>query len=60
MNINGAPNGFFINSVDTGNPVLWLVSSVPGTDDYVFTDKYEDMRLEEDFTVVYWDYRSMG
>ncbi len=60
MNINGAPNGFFINSINTDNPVLLFVSSGPGTDDYVFTDKYEDMRLEEDFTVVYWDYRNMG
>ncbi|MBO4788504.1 MAG: alpha/beta hydrolase, partial [Lachnospiraceae bacterium] len=60
MDVNGAPNGFFINSVDQANPVLLLVSSGPGTDDYVFTDKYEDMRLEEDFTVVYWDYRWMG
>lgn len=60
MNIDGAPNGFFINSVNTDNPVLLLVSSGPGTDDYVFTDKYKDMKLEEDFTVVYWDYRSMG
>ena len=58
--INGAPNGFFINSTDTNNPVLLFVSSGPGTDDYVFTDKYTDMRLEEDYTVVYWDYRSMG
>ena len=32
MDINGAPNGFFINSVDTNNPVLLLVSSGPGTD----------------------------
>lgn len=53
LDINGAPNGFFINSVDTDNPVLLLVSSGPGTDDYVFTDKYKDMKLEEDFTVVY-------
>ena len=60
MDVNGAPNGFFINSVDQANPVLLLVSSGPGTDDYVFTDKYKDMRLEEDFTVVYWDYRWMG
>ena len=58
--INGAPNGFFINSVNTDNPVLLFVSSGPGTDDYVFTDKYKDMKLEEDFTVVYWDYRNMG
>ena len=60
MDINGAPNGFFINSLNTDNPVLLLVSSGPGTDDYVFTDKYKTMRIEEDFTVVYWDYRSMG
>ena len=58
--INGAPNGFFINSKNTDNPVLLLVSSGPGTDDYVFTDKYEDMNLEDYFTVVYWDYRWMG
>ena len=58
--INGAPNGFFINSKDTDNPVLLFVSSGPGTDDYVFTDKYEDMNLEDYFTVVYWDYRWMG
>ena len=60
MDINGAPNGFFINSRNTDNPVLLFVSSGPGTDDYVFTDKYKDMNLEDDFTVVYWDYRDMG
>ena len=60
MDINGAPNGFFINSKNTDNPVLLFVSSGPGTDDYVFTDKYKDMDLEEGFTVVYWDYRDMG
>ncbi len=60
MDINGAPNGFFINSRDTSNPVLLFVSSGPGTDDYVFTDKYKDMQLEDYFTVVYWDYRYMG
>ena len=51
MDINGAPNG---------NPVLLFVSSGPGTDDYVFTDKYKDMNLEDYYTVVYWDYRDMG
>ena len=60
MDINGAPNGFFINSKDTDNPVLLFVSSGPGTDDYVFTEKYPRMNLEEEFTVVYWDYRWMG
>lgn len=60
MDINGAPNGFFINSRNVDNPVLLLVSSGPGTDDYVFTDKYKDMHIEDEFTVVYWDYRYMG
>lgn len=60
MEINGAPNGFFINGESTDNPVLLFVSSGPGTDDYVFTDKYKDMNLESAFTVVYWDYRNMG
>ncbi|MBR3143218.1 MAG: alpha/beta hydrolase, partial [Clostridiales bacterium] len=60
MDVNGAPNGFFINSKDLDNQVLLFVSSGPGTDDYVFTDKYKDMHLEDEFTVVYWDYRYMG
>ena len=60
MDINGAPNGFFINGRDINNPVLLLVSSGPGTDDYVFTDKHKDMHIEDEFTVVYWDYRYMG
>lgn len=60
MDINGAPNGFFINSKDINNPVLLFVSSGPGTDDYVFTDKYKEMHIEDEFTVVYWDYRYMG
>ena len=60
MDINGAPNGFFINSRNTENPVLLFISSGPGTDDYVFTDRYEDMNLEDDFTIVYLDYRWMG
>jgi pimeloyl-ACP methyl ester carboxylesterase len=58
--INGSPNGFFINSQNTDNPVLLFVSSGPGTDDYFLTEKYKDMKLEEEFTVVYWDYRDMG
>ena len=60
MDINGAPNGFFINSKNLDNPVLLFVSSGPGTDDYVFTDKYKDMHIEDEFTIVYWDYRYMG
>ena len=60
ITINGEKNGFFINSVDINNPILLLVSSGPGTDDYFLTDKYKDMKIEEHFTIVYWDYRGMG
>ena len=60
ITINGEKNGFFINSRDTNNPVLLLVSSGPGTDDYFLTEKYKNMRIEEHFTIVYWDYRGMG
>ncbi|MBP5444621.1 MAG: alpha/beta hydrolase [Acholeplasmatales bacterium] len=60
VDINGVKNGFFINSVDINNPVLLLVSSGPGTDDYFLTEKYKKMNLEEYYTVVYWDYRGMG
>ena len=60
MNINGEENGFFINSVNINNPVLLLVSSGPGTDDYFLTSKYKDMKIEEHFTIVYWDYKGMG
>ncbi len=60
MDVNGVPNGFFINSKNINNPVLLFVSSGPGTDDYVFTERYKDMQLEDYYTVVYWDYRYMG
>ena len=60
ITINGEKDGFFINSTDINNPVLLLVSSGPGTDDYFLTDKYKNMKIEEHFTIVYWDYRGMG
>lgn len=60
MDINGAKNGFFINGKDINNPVLLLVSSGPGSDDYFLTDRYMDMHIDDLFTVVYWDYRGMG
>ena len=58
--INGANNGLFINSTNDRNPVLLLVSSGPGTDDYFFNEKYPDFHLEDEFTICYWDYRGMG
>ena len=60
MEINGGLNGFFINGEDINNPILLLISSGPGTDDYFLTERFDDMRLDEIFTVVYWDYRGMG
>ena len=60
MEINGANQGFFINGRDIDNPILLLISSGPGTDDYFLTERFEDMHLDDIFTVVYWDYRGMG
>lgn len=60
VEINGAKNGLFINSRDTSNPILLLVSSGPGTDDYFLTERFFDMHLDDLFTLVYWDYRGMG
>ena len=60
IEINGAKNGLFINSKDINNPVLLLISSGPGTDDYFLTERFSDMHLDDEFTIVYWDYRGMG
>ena len=60
MEINGANQGFFINGRDIDNPILLLISSGPGTDDYFLTERFDDMHLDDIFTVVYWDYRGMG
>lgn len=60
IEINGALNGLFITGRDTANPVLLLVSSGPGTDDYFLTERFSDMHIDDIFTVVYWDYRGMG
>jgi len=60
VEINGVKNGLFINSKDTSNPVLLLVSSGPGTDDYFLTERFKDMHIDDMFTFVYWDYRGMG
>lgn len=60
VKINGAINGLFINGKDTSNPILLLVSSGPGTDDYFLTERFKDMHIDDIFTVVYWDYRGMG
>lgn len=60
VEINGALNGLFITGRDTSNPILLLVSSGPGTDDYFLTERFSDMHIDDMFTVVYWDYRGMG
>ena len=60
IDINGAKNGLFINGKDINNPVLLLISSGPGTDDYFLTERYPDMNIDDIFTIVYWDYRGMG
>ncbi len=60
VEINGALNGLFINGKNTDNPILLLISSGPGTDDYFFNEKYPNMHMDDAFTVCYWNYRGMG
>ena len=60
VEINGSLNGLFINGKDISNPILLLVSSGPGTDDYFLTERFPNMHIDDIFTVVYWDYRGMG
>lgn len=60
VEINGVINGLFINGKDISNPILLLVSSGPGTDDYFLTERFSDMHIDDIFTLVYWDYRGMG
>lgn len=60
IEINGVKNGLFINSKNVRNPVLLIISSGPGCDDYFLTEQYPKMHIDDIFTVVYWDYRGMG
>lgn len=61
--INGRENGMFIRGKDTGNPVLLFISGGPGVPQYWLNEVYRERypnRLEEYFTVCWWDYMGEG
>jgi len=57
IKINGVEQGMFIKSKDAGNPVLLYLHG--GMPDYFLTKKYPT-KLEDYFTVVWWDQRGSG
>jgi pimeloyl-ACP methyl ester carboxylesterase len=59
VNINGVPQGMFIQSKDETNPVLLFLHGGPGMPEYYLTERYPT-GLENDFTVVWWDQRGAG
>jgi len=59
VNINGVEQGMFIQSRDVTNPVLLFLHGGPGMPEYWMTQRYPT-RLEEHFTVCWWDQRGAG
>jgi pimeloyl-ACP methyl ester carboxylesterase len=59
VEINGVKIGMIIKSKDILNPVLLFVHGGPGMPEYFLTEDYPT-RLEDYFTVVYWDQRGAG
>ncbi len=57
IDINGARQGMFIQSVDPINPVLLYLHG--GLPEYFLTRRYPT-RLEKHFTVVWWEQRGSG
>ncbi|PKN82901.1 MAG: alpha/beta hydrolase, partial [Chloroflexi bacterium HGW-Chloroflexi-8] len=59
IKVNGTTQGMFIKSANTNNPVLLFLHGGPGMPEYFLTQQYPT-RLENDFTVVWWDRRGAG
>ncbi len=59
IKINGLDQGMFIKSKNASNPVLLFLHGGPGMPEYFLTQTYPT-RLEEFFTVVWWDQRGAG
>jgi pimeloyl-ACP methyl ester carboxylesterase len=57
VNINGTREGMFIQTKDFTHPVLLYLHG--GMPDYFLRQKYPT-RLEDDFTVVWWEQRGSG
>ncbi|MEN6326739.1 MAG: alpha/beta hydrolase [Syntrophomonas sp.] len=59
ININGVEQGMFIKSKNQANPVLLFIHGGPGMPEYFLAQSYPT-RLEDYFTVCYWEQRGAG
>lgn len=59
MPIGGVEQGMMIQGVHQANPVLLFLHGGPGNPEYVMA-KEADVKLEEAFTVCYWEQRGSG
>lgn len=63
IDVNGRKNGLIIRGKCDSNPVLLFISGGPGVPQYWLNDSYKERypnRIEEEFTVCWWDYRGEG
>ena len=59
VTIGGVKQGMFIRSKNIDNPVLLYVHGGPAFPNYFLIDKF-DPKLEDNFTVCYWEQRGGG
>ena len=63
IDVNGKRNGLIIRSRNEDNPVLLFISGGPGVPEYWLNDAYKKQylnKLEDEFTVCWWDYIGEG
>ncbi len=59
VKINGRENGMIIRGKSEDNPVLLFISGGPGVPQY-WLNEYYDNKIEDYFTVCWWDYYGEG
>ena len=59
MDVNGSRNGMILRGKDIKNPVLLFISGGPGVPQY-FLNEYYGNKIEEYFTVCWWEYKGEG
>lgn len=59
IEIGGRENGMVIRGKSIENPVLLFISGGPGVPQY-WLNEYYDNKLEDEFTVCWWDYYGEG
>lgn len=59
VDINGRTNGMIIRGRNDDNPVLLFISGGPGVPQYWLNEHY-DNKIEDYFTVCWWDYYGEG